>query len=57
MSKEGSQSAEAMDKDKQEYWDKEREVFRGRVGSFIAQMHLVQGIYFQNTYTILPADS
>ncbi|XP_051130778.1 transcriptional activator DEMETER-like [Andrographis paniculata] len=43
MGKEGSESAETLDPDKQKWWDEERKVFRGRVDSFIARMHLVQG--------------
>ncbi|GFP97813.1 transcriptional activator demeter [Phtheirospermum japonicum] len=42
-SKEGGASAETMDTDKQKWWEEERKVFRGRVDSFIARMHLVQG--------------
>ncbi|XP_057789395.1 protein ROS1A-like [Salvia miltiorrhiza] len=43
MGSEGSESAETMDEDKQKRWEEERRVFRGRVDSFIARMHLVQG--------------
>ncbi|KAG8390528.1 hypothetical protein BUALT_Bualt01G0092900 [Buddleja alternifolia] len=43
MGKEGSEGAEKMDNDKQKWWDDETRVFRGRVDSFIARMHLVQG--------------
>ncbi|KAL2227708.1 UNVERIFIED_CONTAM: Transcriptional activator DEMETER [Sesamum indicum] len=42
MGKEGSASAETMETDKQKWWEEERKVFRGRVDSFIARMHLVQ---------------
>ncbi|XP_020394123.1 protein ROS1A isoform X8 [Zea mays] len=35
--------AEGLDKDKEKWLDEERKVFRGRVDSFIARMHLVQG--------------
>ncbi|XP_062223299.1 protein ROS1A-like [Phragmites australis] len=35
--------AEGLDKDKEKWLDEERRVFRGRVDSFIARMHLVQG--------------
>ncbi|XP_047324333.1 uncharacterized protein LOC124927883 isoform X2 [Impatiens glandulifera] len=44
-SKEGSEANEAEDKDKasEKWWDEERKVFHGRVESFIARMHLVQG--------------
>nr|CAD1822955.1 unnamed protein product [Ananas comosus var. bracteatus] len=40
MLKEGSE-AEGVDKEK--WWEEERRIFRGRVDSFIARMHLVQG--------------
>ncbi|KAI3458882.1 hypothetical protein Pfo_015545 [Paulownia fortunei] len=43
MGKEGGESAETMDTDRQKWWEEERKVFRGRVDSFIARMHLVQG--------------
>ncbi|XP_035844947.1 DNA glycosylase/AP lyase ROS1 isoform X2 [Helianthus annuus] len=43
MGNEGSEAAEAMDKDKEKWWEEERRVFRGRADSFIARMHLVQG--------------
>nr|GLL40105.1 protein ROS1-like [Ipomoea trifida] len=43
MGKEGSESTQTMDKDKEKWWEEEREVFRGRADSFIARMHLVQG--------------
>lgn len=43
MGIEGSESTEATDKDKEKWWEGEREVFRGRTDSFIARMHLVQG--------------
>ncbi|KAL6586276.1 hypothetical protein OROMI_001264 [Orobanche minor] len=42
MSKAG-ESAQPMDNDKQKWWEEERKVFQGRVDSFIARMHLVQG--------------
>lgn len=35
--------AEGMDKDKEKWLEEERKVFRGRIDSFIARMHLVQG--------------
>ncbi|XP_062198659.1 protein ROS1A-like isoform X2 [Phragmites australis] len=38
-----SDGAEAMAKDKEKWLDEERKIFRGRVDSFIARMHLVQG--------------
>lgn len=46
---EGNESAETMDNNKQKWWEEERRVFRGRVDSFIARMHLVQGIYLNIT--------
>lgn len=39
----GSEGGETLDKDKEEWWENERRVFRGRADSFIARMHLVQG--------------
>ncbi|KQJ86995.1 uncharacterized protein LOC100841571 isoform X1 [Brachypodium distachyon] len=35
--------SEEMDKDKEKWLDEERKIFQGRVDSFIARMHLVQG--------------
>ncbi|XP_028768406.1 transcriptional activator DEMETER isoform X2 [Neltuma alba] len=43
MDKEGSEGLEGNDKEKEKWWEEERGVFRGRVDSFIARMHLVQG--------------
>ncbi|KAI3758235.1 hypothetical protein L6452_05788 [Arctium lappa] len=43
MGKEGSETTETLDKDKEKWWEDERRVFRGRADSFIARMHLVQG--------------
>ncbi|KAM5548653.1 transcriptional activator DEMETER-like [Rosa sericea] len=43
MGKEGSEGTEGSDKQKEKYWEEERKVFQGRVDSFIARMHLVQG--------------
>ncbi|XP_075485377.1 transcriptional activator DEMETER-like [Primulina tabacum] len=43
MGKEGSESAGTMEDDKQQWWEKERQVLRNRADSFIARMHLVQG--------------
>ncbi|KAH6761902.1 HhH-GPD base excision DNA repair family protein [Perilla frutescens var. hirtella] len=43
MGNEGSESTETMDEDKQKRWEEDRRVFRGRVDSFTARMHLVQG--------------
>ncbi|CAA0830144.1 Transcriptional activator DEMETER [Striga hermonthica] len=39
----GKEEGEKMDTGKQKWWEEERKVFRGRVDSFIARMHLVQG--------------
>ncbi|KAK9074697.1 hypothetical protein SSX86_003015 [Deinandra increscens subsp. villosa] len=35
--------SEPIHKDKEEWWEKQRSIFRGRVDSFIAKMHLIQG--------------
>ncbi|KAH6760448.1 HhH-GPD base excision DNA repair family protein [Perilla frutescens var. frutescens] len=43
MGKEGGESAETMDTNREKWWEDERKIFRGRVDSFIARMHLVQG--------------
>ncbi|XP_061975510.1 transcriptional activator DEMETER isoform X2 [Populus nigra] len=43
MGKEGSQGLEGTDEGKEQWWGEERKVFHGRVDSFIARMHLVQG--------------
>uniref|UniRef100_A0A803NWS7 HhH-GPD domain-containing protein n=1 Tax=Cannabis sativa TaxID=3483 RepID=A0A803NWS7_CANSA len=43
MGKEGSEDQEGTDKKKEKWWEEERKVFSGRVDSFIARMHLVQG--------------
>ncbi|XVF75708.1 hypothetical protein PTKIN_Ptkin13bG0208400 [Pterospermum kingtungense] len=42
MGKEG-EHVEGTDKEKEKWWEEERRVFHGRVDSFIARMHLVQG--------------
>ncbi|XP_039006710.1 transcriptional activator DEMETER-like [Hibiscus syriacus] len=42
MGKEGEDIGDT-EKDKEKWWEEERRVFRGRVDSFIARMHLVQG--------------
>ncbi|KAL3718902.1 hypothetical protein ACJRO7_003931 [Eucalyptus globulus] len=42
MGKEGS-GLEENHKNKEKWWEEEREVFHGRANSFIARMHLVQG--------------
>uniref|UniRef100_A0A0E0L0J9 HhH-GPD domain-containing protein n=1 Tax=Oryza punctata TaxID=4537 RepID=A0A0E0L0J9_ORYPU len=38
-----NEGAEGMDEDKEMFLEEERRVFRGRIDSFIARMHLVQG--------------
>ncbi|KAD0066206.1 hypothetical protein R6Q59_011486 [Mikania micrantha] len=38
-----SKGIDGTDEDKAKWWEEERRVFRGRVDSFIARMHLVQG--------------
>ncbi|XP_061368715.1 protein ROS1A-like [Gastrolobium bilobum] len=38
-----SHGIDGTDEDKAKWWEKERNVFRGRADSFIARMHLVQG--------------
>ncbi|XP_027111389.1 transcriptional activator DEMETER-like [Coffea arabica] len=43
MGKAGSESTEPTDMEKEKWWANERQVVRGRVDSFIARMHLVQG--------------
>ncbi|KAG6765128.1 hypothetical protein POTOM_029145 [Populus tomentosa] len=43
MGKEGSEGLEKTDTGKEQWWEEERKVFHGRVDSFIARMHLVQG--------------
>ncbi|KAG4395252.1 hypothetical protein GLYMA_20G188300v4 [Glycine max] len=43
MGKGGSEGLEGTDKEKEKWWDEERNVFHGRVDSFIARMHLIQG--------------
>lgn len=44
MNTEGSKDFEGTDKEKEKWWEEERKVFRGRTDSFIARMHLIQGI-------------
>lgn len=44
MGKEGVDTSEEMDANKQKWWEDERSIFKGRVKSFIARMHQVQGI-------------
>ncbi|KAI7734108.1 hypothetical protein M8C21_018907, partial [Ambrosia artemisiifolia] len=42
MENDESEPVEETDKDKEEWWEKQRNIFRGRVDSFIAKMHLIQ---------------
>lgn len=39
-----SEGIDGLDEEKIKWWEEERKVFRGRADSFIARMHLVQGI-------------
>lgn len=39
-----SHGIDGTDEDKAKWWEEERNVFRGRANSFIARMHLVQGM-------------
>uniref|UniRef100_A0A0D9VG49 Demeter RRM-fold domain-containing protein n=1 Tax=Leersia perrieri TaxID=77586 RepID=A0A0D9VG49_9ORYZ len=43
MGPDTSEAPEGMDEDKERVLEEERRVFRGRIDSFIARMHLVQG--------------
>ncbi|XP_042406861.1 protein ROS1A-like [Zingiber officinale] len=43
MGKEAGNNDQGTDVEKEKWWEEERQVFRGRVDSFIARMHLVQG--------------
>ncbi|XP_058108414.1 protein ROS1A-like [Magnolia sinica] len=43
MGKADDVGTDAMDADKEKWWEEERRVFRGRADSFIARMHLIQG--------------
>ncbi|XP_011088844.1 protein ROS1 isoform X2 [Sesamum indicum] len=43
MENNGTDDTEQEDDDKAKYWKKQREIFDGRVESFIARMHLIQG--------------
>lgn len=45
MGKEGGEGLEETNKEKEKWWENERKVFHGRVDSFIARMHLVQGTF------------
>ncbi|KAK3026106.1 hypothetical protein RJ639_040778, partial [Escallonia herrerae] len=40
----GSEVVEEVDREKEKWWEEQREVFRGRVDSFNALMHLIQGV-------------
>ncbi|CAK9138951.1 unnamed protein product [Ilex paraguariensis] len=42
--KEGSEGVQEVNEDKEKWWEEQREIFCGRVDSFIARMHLIQGI-------------
>ncbi|KAG2401868.1 Protein ROS1-like protein [Vigna angularis] len=39
----GSKGLEGIDKEKDMWWEEERNIFRGRVDCFVARMHLIQG--------------
>lgn len=39
-----SEGIDGTDNDKTKWWEEERRVFKGRADSFIARMHLVQGM-------------
>jgi hypothetical protein len=41
-----SHGVDGTDEDKAKWWENERNVFRGRAESFIARMHLVQGMSY-----------
>ncbi|XP_042436649.1 protein ROS1A-like isoform X3 [Zingiber officinale] len=43
MGKERGDTDQGTNAEKEKWWEVERQVFRGRVDSFIARMHLVQG--------------
>ncbi|PWA45968.1 DNA glycosylase [Artemisia annua] len=43
MENDGSEPVEEMDEQREEWWETQRNIFRGRVDSFIAKMHLIQG--------------
>ncbi|KAK4440644.1 DNA glycosylase/AP lyase ROS1 [Sesamum alatum] len=43
MENNGTDDTEQEDDDKAKYWKEQREIFHGRVDSFIARMHLIQG--------------
>ncbi|KAI3675769.1 hypothetical protein L1987_85362 [Smallanthus sonchifolius] len=43
MENDENEPVEDADNDKEEWWETQRSIFRGRVDSFIAKMHLIQG--------------
>ena len=43
MENDGREPVEEMDEQREEWWETQRKIFRGRVDSFIAKMHLIQG--------------
>lgn len=43
MENDESEPVEETNTDKEEWWEAQRNIFRGRVDSFIAKMHLIQG--------------
>lgn len=45
-----SEGIDGTDEDKAKWWESEREVFHGRVDSFVARMRLVQGKYTKFSY-------
>lgn len=48
----GSESTETTSKE-EEYWKKERDVFHGRVSSFISQLSLLQGLKISKIFCLL----
>lgn len=52
----GGNGLEETNEEKEKWWENERKVFHGRVDSFIARMHLVQGtlpyIFHLKTYLL-----
>lgn len=52
IGKNGNESTETMSKE-EEYWKKERDVFNGRVSSFISQLSLFQGLKISKTFFLL----
>ncbi|GFS45802.1 demeter-like 1 [Actinidia rufa] len=43
MANQGGDVEEERDMDNEKWWEEQRNIFRGRVDSFIARMHLIQG--------------